>query len=114
MATSPKTRETPAPRRNRFIGFSVSYWRKIEGQVFARPAAPSTPAAASGRPSERHRNSGSFTRRRKRMIASPTRAPPATTRTAVRTTPPEERLRCSRMKLSGIWIDGRNDDMRGP
>ena len=79
-----------------------------------RPAAASSPAAISGRTSERQRNSGSFTRRRNRMNARPTRAPPATTRSAVRTTSPEERLRCSRMKLSGTWIDGRNAASRGP
>ena len=31
-----------------------------------------------------------------------------------RTTSPDELLRCSRMKLSGTWIDGRNVARRGP
>ena len=48
------------------------------------------------------------------MKARPTREPPATTRRAVRTTSPEELLRCSRMKLSGTWIDGRKVASRGP
>ena len=35
-------------------------------------------------------------------------------RTPVRTTSADELRRCSRMKLSGIWIVGRNAASRGP